>query len=114
MSQHIIGQMEKRDMRIYVDHISFMTLLKHTVTDGEEDSEDEDIISYELGTIYNLFENTQRSRMNFHAQMSENITNNSELQKTLFFKHNYVGLSEGHLQYPSCCSFYSTLPDKRG
>lgn len=59
MSQHIIGQMEKRDMRIYVGHISNMTLLKHTVTDGEEDGEDEDIISYQLGTINNLFENAQ-------------------------------------------------------
>lgn len=54
---------------------SYMTPLEHTVTDGEEDGEDEDIISYELGTINDLFENTQRSRMNLRAQMFENIIN---------------------------------------
>lgn len=33
MSQHLIGREEKRDMRIYVDHISYFALLKHSNID---------------------------------------------------------------------------------
>lgn len=42
MSQRIIGQKEKRDMRIYVDHISYMRALKQTVTTDKDDGDEED------------------------------------------------------------------------
>lgn len=81
MSQHIIGQKEKRDMQIYVDHISYMTLWNWLMVKVMMmKTVKRKILLYKLWnwtlifTFLILFSFLKlKMKMNIHAQMLENI-----------------------------------------